>query len=161
VDRRAGIDNVAKRKFLILLGHKLRFLIFPTRNQTLYLLHCPWSLIPQICFVFLLVTGNFGKRSNCLLPFHTTRTAQETKRPTILLLRVYSLAEVLNSGYLRRAAGKQGAQRRMEFIEHAGEKGSGSSLVQPFKSCAGGGRFRDAEKTRQNHKLTSFSKSRK
>jgi hypothetical protein len=41
VDLRAGLDDVEKRKFLILLGLEIRPRGHPARNQSLYRLHYP------------------------------------------------------------------------------------------------------------------------
>jgi hypothetical protein len=41
MDPRAGLDDVEKRKFLILLGLELRPLGSPARSQSLYRLHYP------------------------------------------------------------------------------------------------------------------------
>jgi hypothetical protein len=48
VDPRTGLDDVEKRKFLILPGLELRFLGRPFRSQSLYRLRYPGSMSPLV-----------------------------------------------------------------------------------------------------------------
>jgi hypothetical protein len=48
VDPRAGLEDVEKRKFLIIPGLELRPLGLPARSQSLYRLRYPGSLLDDL-----------------------------------------------------------------------------------------------------------------
>jgi hypothetical protein len=57
MDPRAGLDDVEKRKFLIIPGIELRPLGRPARSQSLYRLSYPDSLASLFIFVRTLAEG--------------------------------------------------------------------------------------------------------
>jgi hypothetical protein len=73
VNPRASLDDVEKRKFLILLGLELRPLGCPARSQSLYRLRYPGSTALQYRYEFVLGVHKLKSR------IHQTRTRYKWK----------------------------------------------------------------------------------